>query len=306
MPLIAYIPEKKFKPDSLEKIRFANEVLEDLTGRGYTPTLRQVYYKFVAAGKIPNTQKEYKNLGSLLNDARLCGLIDWDHMVDRTRHLQGTSHWESPADIIDSCYQAFRVDKWEGQEYYVEVWVEKDAQVDVVGHACEPLDVSYFSCRGYVSQSEMWGAARRLQYRIRDGRKAVIIHLGDHDPSGLDMTRDITERIGEVFRTQVEVRRIALNMDQIEELHPPPNPAKITDSRSAPYIAQFGHDSWELDALDPDYINNLITQTVFEYRDVDLYADREKLEEMHRRHLREVKERWEEIVKFLKKRKGKK
>lgn len=306
MSKIQYIPMKRFREDSLAKIAFANEVLEDLTSRGYTPTLRQVYYRFVAADKIPNTQREYKNLGNLLNDARLCGLIDWTHMIDRTRNIQSVSHWSSLEDIIDSCADCFRIDKWVDQPNYVEVWVEKDAQIDVVGTACEPLDVPYFSCRGYVSQSEMWGAAMRIfqstkggRWRSLGSRNAVVIHLGDHDPSGIDMTRDITDRMALFGVNNVEIRRIALNMPQIEELGPPPNPAKITDSRAAGYIAEYGDDSWELDALDPDYTNNLITEQVDELRDDALYAVREEEEREHRDHLAKIRDNWHAVVDFI-------
>jgi len=298
MSKIAYIPMKRFKPESLAKIKFANAILEDLTSRGFTPTLRQVYYRFVAAVKIDNTQREYKNLGSLLNDARLCGLVDWDHMVDRTRNIQSVGHWRDPADIINACAESFAIDKWRGQPWYVEVWVEKDAQVDVISQACEPLDVSYFSCRGYVSQSEMWGAAQRLMRRSHDGRKLLLVHLGDHDPSGIDMTRDIGSRL-EVFGIDLKVERIALNMNQIEDQRPPPNPAKITDSRARAYIENYGKDSWELDALDPDFTVNLITEVVKRYRDEGLWDELVREENEHRYDLGQVRDNWDDIIENL-------
>lgn len=80
--------------------------------------------------------------------------------------------------------------------------------------------------------------------------RRVILHLGDHDPSGIDMTRDISDRL-ELFGADVEVKRIALNWDQIDEFTPPPNPAKLSDSRAGAYIAEYGDESWELDALEP-------------------------------------------------------
>jgi len=299
MPKIAYTPIKRFSDRNLAKIEFAIEVLDDLTSRGYTPTLRQVYYRFVAADKIPNTQREYKNLGTVLNDARLCGLIDWDHMVDRTRNVQGESHWDSPAQIIRACANQYRIDKWEGQEHYVEVWVEKDAQIDVISKACGPLDVDFFSCRGYVSQSEMWSAAQRLLGRIEEGRRPVIVHLGDHDPSGIDMTRDIAARM-RVFDAEVKVVRIALNMPQIEELNPPPNPAKVTDSRADGYITRYGTNSWELDALDPDYTVDLIEAEVLKFRDDGLFYEREDLEKQQREQLQDVSDNWGAVVAWLK------
>ena len=171
--------------------------------------------------------------------------------------------------MIYSAKYSYLLDKWEGQPNYVEVWVEKDALVDIVGQACQPIDTPYFSCRGYTSQSEMWTAARRfLRQNQREGR--YIIHLGDHDPSGIDMTRDIQERL-EMFGADVFVKRVALTMKQVKTYNPPPNPAKITDSRCGKYIDQYGEESWELDALEPQMLVNLIRNEVTALRDDALY-----------------------------------
>ncbi|MCG7410591.1 hypothetical protein MH117_24650 [Paenibacillus sp. ACRRX] len=185
----------KFRQNSLELIERVNRIIEEYQAKGYSLTLRQVYYQLVARDVIPNNERSYKNLGNLISDGRIAGLIDWMAIEDRTRNLRGNSHWDTPGDIINSAAYSFAYDKWEGQEKYVEVWVEKDALVGIVGQICNKLDVPYFSCRGYVSQSEMWMAARRLR-RMSSDKQTVIIHLGDHDPSGVDMSRDIVDRLG--------------------------------------------------------------------------------------------------------------
>lgn len=140
MPKIQYI-EKNFRPDSLSLIRKVNEVVSDYHAQGYDLTLRQVYYQMVARDIIPNNQRSYKNLGSLINDARLAGLIDWNAIEDRTRNLRGNSHWDDPGEIVSSAAYSYHLDHWEGQQNYVEVWVEKDALIGVVGQICERLDV---------------------------------------------------------------------------------------------------------------------------------------------------------------------
>ena len=189
MPKIQY-KEIAFRQKSLDLINLINGVVTEYSKQGYELTLRQVYYQLVARGYIENNERSYKNIGNLINDGRLAGLIDWNSITDRTRNLRHNSHWDRPQDVIYSAKYSYLLDKWEGQPNYVEVWVEKDALVDIVGQACQPIDTPYFSCRGYTSQSEMWTAARRfLRQNQREGR--YIIHLGDHDPSGIDMTRDI-------------------------------------------------------------------------------------------------------------------
>ena len=280
MPKICYV-ERKFEPGSLKLIQTANEIIEDYSAQGFDLTLRQLYYQFVSRDIIQNSQREYKRLGSVINDARLAGLIDWEAIIDRTRELRRNSHWTGPKDAVLSLEAQYQIDKWVGQEYRVEVWVEKDALVGVIGSVCDKLDVPYFSCRGYTSQSEMWEAGQRLQRHAENSDQTpVIIHLGDHDPSGIDMTRDITDRLA-LFMGGMEVNRIALNMAQVEEYSPPPNPAKITDSRAASYIAIHGDESWELDALDPRTLSALIKKTVLKYRDQDAWNERVELEAEH-------------------------
>lgn len=297
MPKIAYI-SKNFRPATLQQIEVANQIIAEYKTQGFDLTLRQLYYQMVARGYIENNERSYKNFGSAIDDGRLAGLIDWDAIVDRTRNLRAVSHWTTPADIIDSAAYSYRIDKWATQPWYVECWVEKEALVGVIQRISTRLDIPYFACRGYVSQSEMWAAARR-HLRARDrGKKSLILHLGDHDPSGIDMTRDIIDRL-DLFGASVTIKRLALNWDQVEEYNPPPNPAKLTDSRANGYIDRFGMESWELDALTPTVLSDLIQSAVLEVRNESAWERAVHQETRERNHLGEVKDRWEEVVEFL-------
>lgn len=250
----------------------------------------------VARAIIPNNERSYKNLGSLISDARLAGLIDWEAIEDRTRNLRGNSHWTTPGSMVNSAAYSYHLDHWKGQENYVEVWVEKDALVGIVGQICGKLDVNFFSCRGYVSQSEMWGAARRLRNHVDQGQNIVLLHLGDHDPSGKDMSRDIVDRLVTFETGGVDFNRLALNMDQIELYSPPPNPRKLTDSRATGYIEQFGYECWELDALEPQVISDLISKNVRKYRDDKLYNAVIKQEREEKELLEDLAQNWPSIA----------
>jgi hypothetical protein len=291
MPKIEYI-QRRFSPRSLAVIKVADAIISEYKAQGFELTLRQLYYQFISRDVIPNTMKSYKNLGSIINDARLAGYIDWSAIVDRTRELRGVQHWERPEDIVEAAANSFKVDRWEGQEERPELWVEKDALVGVFEKACRSLDVDYFSCRGYTSQSEMWEASQRILRRFNDSQqRTVILHFGDHDPSGIDMTRDIVDRItmfiekdedngvpdaNEVF----EVRRIALHMEQVKKLKLPPNPAKMKDPRAYDYIERYGHQSWELDALEPKILVGLTNVSVARVvSDLELMRKKEKEEQ---------------------------
>jgi hypothetical protein len=298
MPRIKY-QEISFRPATLALIETCNRVIAEYERQGFTLTLRQLYYQMVSRDVIPNRVQEYKRLGSIVNDARLAGLIDWEAIEDRTRNLRSIAHWRNPAEIVEAVASQFRIDKWAGQKYRVEVWIEKDALVGVIEGVCEELDVPFFSCRGYTSQSEMWGAAMRMARFTKGKQIPVVLHLGDHDPSGIDMTRDIQDRLRLFSGRAVEVDRLALNMPQVEEYDPPPNPAKESDSRFQGYMAIHGDESWELDALEPTVIAALIRTAVEERRNPILWAEAVRAEDRHRKQLQAASDQWDELVEQL-------
>ena len=299
MSRVCYIP-RDFSAGSIELIEKANEIIADYQAQGFTLTLRQLYYQFVARAIIPNKQTEYKRLGSIINDARLAGLVDWEAIEDRTRNVNTFSAWDSPADIIKSAAASFRIDKWADQPYRVEVWIEKDALVGVVEPACTAYDVPYFACRGYTSQSEQWRAALRFARQHKNGQTPVVLHLGDHDPSGIDMTRDNRDRLELLSGgVEIEIDRLALNMSQVEQHRPPPNPAKMTDARFNGYAEKFGDKSWELDALDPRVIDRLIRAAIKKRLDAKKWKAACAAEADQRLMLEAVSDNWDDIARQL-------
>lgn len=288
---IAYV-NKRFRAEAQFLIATANQIIAEYRAQGFDLTLRQLYYQFVARDLIPNRQSEYKRLGGVISDARLAGLIDWDAIVDRTRNLKKNNHWKTPADILRASARGYREDRWATQPFRPEVWIEKDALIGVIEPVCRRLDVPFFSCRGYTSQSEMWGASQRLIAATDAGQTPMIFHLGDHDPSGIDMTRDIAERLTLFTWGNIEVDRLALNFDQVEDFNPPPNPTKLTDSRAQGYIVEYGSESWELDALEPTVLGGLIETAITRILDDDLWDEAVEKEQEGRDRLFEVAENW--------------
>jgi hypothetical protein len=292
MPKIQY-QNMKIRMSGLALIQRINAIIDEYSSAGYSLTLRQVYYQLVARGIIPNNERSYKNVGSLIDKGRLVGLIDWHAIEDRTRYVRMNAHWDEPGEIISSAASQYRIDLWDTQPQYCEVWVEKDALIGIVEQVAQRFDVPCFSCRGYTSQSEMWRASQRLMRAAKNGeRPCTIIHLGDHDPSGIDMTRDITDRMLMFVGSECEitVQRIALNTDQIELYSPPPNPAKLTDSRIEKYIERFGESSWELDALEPKQLDDLISKTVEAYIDAPLMEKAKKRQEKEKKSLEDAED----------------
>ncbi len=289
---------KRFNRSSLEVIEKAEEICNDYARQGLDLTIRQLYYQFVARDLIRNNQNEYKRIVQIMNDARMAGMIDWAHIVDRTRFLRGNGHWDDPADVLKSAAYGFMRDRWAMQPERVEVWIEKDALVGVIQNPCSTWDVPYFACRGYSSVSELRRAGQRLARYERQGKHTTVIHLGDHDPSGIDMTRDIEDRL-RVFGSSVDVHRLALNMDQVEQYQPPPNPTKMTDSRATGYVDLHGYECWELDALDPNTIQTMVEAQILTHLDRDLWDMATADDDADRVRLHTIADNWTRVIEFI-------
>lgn len=281
-------------------IEQANAIIVEYGAQGFVLTLRQLFYQFVSRALIENTLRTYKRLGGIINNGRLAGLIDWGAIEDRTRALKTHASWDSPEEIIKIVAEQYAEDPWEHQLYRPEVWIEKAALLGVIEGVCTEYRVPYFASIGNNSQSEMYKAGKRFARYLNDGFIPVVLPLTDHDPNGIDMERDIRERLAMFAGQQIEVRRIALTMDQVRQYRPPPNPAKETDTRFAAYAAEFGDECWELDALSPTVIADLI-RTELEAM-IDPKAWRRSLgrEKRNRALLGTVQQNWSKVANWLK------
>lgn len=292
--------ELNFTKKTAALISTASEIVEDYQARGYNLTLRQLYYQFVQRNLLPNTMQSYKTLGGAVRKARYAGLISWTSIEDRTRGVTSWMIEEDPEEVVRDIEYGLSLDYWSDQNAHCEVWVEKEALSDVVRRPSMRWRVPYLACKGYLSASEMWRAGKRFERMGQDGRELYIFHLGDHDPSGIDMTRDNEARVKELsWFADVNFRRIALNMDQVEEMRPPENPAKLTDSRVGDYLDRFGDASWELDAISPEVLDDLIDRHIREILDEHTWSETEEREEGMRETLAKIGPNWEEVSNFL-------
>jgi hypothetical protein len=297
---IAFV-KQRFNSKSHVLIKQVNVILEDYASQGFRLSLRQLYYVLVTKGMIPNKIQEYKRLGALVSNAREAGLVDWDCLEDRTRIVKQVTTWAEPGDIIKAAADQYKEEVLIGQKYRPEILIEKDALAGVLGPLAAQLRVSILPCKGYLSSSEMFDTAYRRYRNIQAaGQIPVIIYLGDHDCSGLDITRDIRRRVALYAGKEIDVQRIALNFDQIKKFNLPPNPAKVTDSRYGAYVDQFGPECWELDALEPKYLQQITRDAVVALRDdPDDFEDRVLIEAQRMEDLKQVSDRFDEVQKFL-------
>lgn len=269
--LKAYGEKKKIAKKTLDFIQQLNEIIEPYEAKGMKITLRQLYYQCVSKCLIKNNKTQYSHLGEIVNNARFAGLLDWNVIEDRTRCVRVNSHWNNPQEIINAAAEQYRIDVRATQPIYLEAWIEKDSLVSILEQVCEPLDVPFFSSRGFTSITALHDAALRFK---NQNRKSVILYAGDHDPSGLKISSVIRETL-KTFGADVELKRIGLTVEQIRELNLPPFFAKESDKNYKQYVKDTGlTQAWELDALPPEYLAEIFRS------EIEALTDGQKLQNM--------------------------
>ena len=290
---------KKISSQRLALLEQAQTIIDHYQTLEIKMTLRQLHYQLVKGNIIENTVREYKKLGELLIDARYNGLVDWDAIEDRLRVPTMHSAWDNIDDLVKSAIYSYRLPRWRGQRHYLELFSEKDALSSVLAPIADKWHIHFCVNRGYSSATAMYDLSKRIAGQLELGRMVKILYLGDHDPSGLDMIRDIHTRITEFLKPRdtlsaikglfqkLEVVHIALTMPQIKKYNPPPNPARITDPRAKAYIAQFGNVSWEVDALKPEVMMAIVDKAIEQYVDTNLMDAIKLKEDREKKALRE-------------------
>lgn len=268
---------------SIGKLKIINSVIEDYQKQGYKLTLRQLYYQLVSRNIIANIDAEYGALSRLLTKGRMGGVIDWDAIEDRLRQPYIPYWVENIPDAINDTVRAYRLNRQEGQKNYIEVWCEKDAISNVLKRITQYYHIYLMVNRGYSSCSAMYDSYNRIEYHTK--QNLHILYCGDHDPSGLDMIRDITERLMRFGLSDIDIKHVAITKEQIKEYNPPPNPAKLSDTRATNYIAKYGNVSWEVDALRPDILHRIITDNIKELVDINLFSKMIRKEEEDKKEL---------------------
>lgn len=267
-------------------------IVDRYSAMGYRLTLRQLHYQFVGhvLGYV-NHQSAYSKLGAILDDCRYGGVIDWNAIVDRGRkpHLQYAV--ANVKHALQDTYDQYKVDRQLGQKIHVEVWTEKDALSEILETSTSKYHLRLCVNKGYTSSSAIYEAYKRFQNNIvAKDQEVSVLYVGDHDPSGIDMIRDVTDRLNFMLGSSLvgwlRVYPICLTMQQIKKYKLPPNPTKITDSRAKGYIKQFGKTCWEVDALDPDVLTSTLEDNIERLIDMQLFNQQLEREDTDKNQLK--------------------
>jgi hypothetical protein len=248
-------------------------------------TVRQIYYRLVSAPfrLIPNTRSSYSSFDQILIKARECGDIDWTRIEDRSREVMENSDlfwYSSPEEFVEGMVETLRGSwsnyskpMWETQSIFPVIVVEKDALSAFFKDVANGYRVIVFPSRGYSSFTKVKELIDVFD-NYPDHEK-IILHFSDHDPSGLDMTKDWKIRLAKYGElSDIEVKRIALNIDQVKAYQLAPNPVKMADPRAKSYVSQYGQECWELDAVPPNQLQRMIREAIEDNIDLEEWNKR--------------------------------
>jgi hypothetical protein len=293
----AFIEYKPHKATAL-KIEWANSIISEFQKQGYVLTLRQLFYQLVSRGLIENSKASYDSLSETLTNARMAGMVDWDAIEDRGRFPRIPDCTNSVQEALLQAAKYFRVNRQIWQDKYIEVWCEKDALSGILERVTHHYHVNLIINRGYGSTTSAYSAAQRIKGELEDDKEFChILYFGDHDPSGLDMIRDVHDRLNTMQVTEgFEVKHIALTTSQVEYYKPPENNlkkdnfGKLTDPRGISYYKEFGNSSWEVDALSPEVLTHLLQVEIESVIDMSKFKEVCQIEEDYRKTLFELAE----------------
>jgi hypothetical protein len=287
----------KFTKASMEYLDKVNPITDKYKEMKHMMTLRQLYYQFVGQVVIGNENSAYRKLSRLLTDGRMASYVDWDAIGDRLRQPRLPYWMEGVPEANQDTAKQYRINRMDGQPNYIEVWVEKDALSGVWYKITSEYYIRLMVNRGFSSCTAMYDAYRRFLEHTDMGQRCIILYIGDHDPSGMFMCEDVQARLHEFGLNDIEMRRTALNIDQVQKYNLPENNlksddnGKLKDPRGNAYMKKYGNRSWEVDALDPLVLDHIVKDEIESVIDKSLYLDMIKKEDLEQGELYSIANR---------------
>ena len=240
--------------------------------------------------KYKNDQSSYKALSRLLNDARYEGLIPFRCIADATRPTNTYGGWSNASDFIRNETEyfmcGFRMNMQLNQPDHIEVLAEKKTIGRIIEPVCDKFQVAYTLGAGYGNPSVWSKMANRYQQSGKD--RMILVIVSDYDPEGFDLANDAVKALRTHFGVNVQYKRAAVNRSQIDELKLAEdfNPAKPDSTRLKKFIELTGGtDTWECEALPPEYLQVRLDDAVRSVLDIDIWNETIKQEERYKREI---------------------
>jgi hypothetical protein len=251
-------------------------------------TIRHLFYHLSSTlGLIAKTEASYKTLCGHLAKWRRAGAIEWGAFADNTRWHIKSRTFGGVDEALRHTVTNYRRDLWDNQPVYVECWVEKDAMASIVSRTASAWGVPVFVCRGFASLSSLHSAADTFRRATEAGKRAVVYHLGDYDPSGVAAGEAINNAFRDDFHVDVEFVRAAVTAEQIERLKLPTRPVKASTHGRG-----WTGDCVELDSMPPAEIRTLVESCIRSHIDPEAWNALQRTEELERETLRDFFAGW--------------
>lgn len=239
-------------------------------------TLRQVFYRLVAAWSYDKTEQAYSRLGEMLNRARRAGLVPFEALRDDGFTLRRPFFRESAEELVEGWLQSIdhlTFDRQRGQPTRLLIAVEAAGMLPQVERVARPYGIAVASSGGFDSVS----AKHRMAELLDEWPAAEVLHIGDHDPSGVHVFANLADDVQAMLDdlgsgAQVTFTRLAVTPEQIVDLRLPTAPPKATDRRSF-----AGDQTVQAEAIPPDVLADLVRGAIYER--IDLAAWRPVIED---------------------------
>jgi hypothetical protein len=269
---------------TLELIAASIEILEEIQ----PCSVRAICYKLFTLGLIESMSKNETNkVSRLLTAARVERRIPWEWIVDETRRRERVSTWDNPAAYARTVARSYRRDFWNQQPARVEVWSEKGTVRGVLQPVLREYAVAFRVMHGFASATAVYDVAQD-----DDGRPLVVLYVGDYDPSGMFMSeQDLPNRLEKYDGGHVELRRIALKREQTQGLLSFASDKKA-DKRYRWFVGIYGHRCWELDALDPNVLRDIVEAEIKSEIEPETWARCVRVNKAEQASLRHVLDKW--------------
>lgn len=259
-----------------------------LVRRGAPMTVRQVFYQAVVHGIVEKSEADYGKVQRALVELRRRGWVRWSDIADNTRWMRKPETYSGLRNALEIAAQTYRRQLACAMDAYVELWLEKDSLAAILYDLTESYDIPLMTARGFPSQSFVYSASECMRdaYK-RQGRRAVVYYLGDHDPSGVLIDKAIRRGLHEHLRDEVPfiVERLAVLPQQIKQWQLPTRPTKRAGNRHA---KAFAGDSVELDAIDPRRLRSIARRAIESHFDADELARLRRTEQLERDTLKRI------------------
>jgi hypothetical protein len=268
--------------DLIEAMYAAAREANPITGRG-------IGYKLFTAGLIPSmARNEMQRVYRLLKEAREEGEIPWDWIVDETRSIERVSTWDDPAEFARCVARSYRRDFWNQQPHRVQVWSEKGTVRGVLKPVLDQYAVGFSAVHGFGSATLTYDTAQD-----DDGRDLIVLYVGDFDPSGMFMSEeDLPARFAKYDGDHITLRRIALTLWQLEGLPYFPASDKRKDPRYKWFASSYGHNCWELDAMDPNDLRDCVEREIVSLIEPEAWRRCEIVNKAEQESLQTILDKW--------------